>query len=598
MLKTKSKSLPLTLLLLAGACICLGLLCLYFCTGVYGFDLFAWYFTQPLVLVLNILPLLALALVLLALTDRAWLTFFLEATVCLIFSWAQHWKLLARGDPIYAEDLVLIGEATQMAGSYIRITWQVVLSGLIVLALTAVLFFLARGRIRNRLPRLALLVLVPVLSVSVFTHYYDRNLSYYAMTVWPELNAWFETNNYISRGGIYSFLRTIPDALPTPPEGYREAEAEAMLSAYPSDDIPDSQKVSVVITQLEAFADLSTVTDQITGADPYAEYHALLEESYHGRLLPNVFAGGTIDTERCVLTGFSALENFRRPSWSYARYFAEQGYTVEGAHAGYEAFYNRRNVNDRLGISDYRFIEGYYDTFLEGVPYDDVFLPDVTKNVLAALESGPVFSFNVTYQNHGPYSADYAWFSEAYVPRGEIPDSDWFIANNYLWGVQDTGRRMLQMAEQFRAIDEPVILVFFGDHKPWLGEQSVTYDALGIDIRGSTDESFFNYYATDYLIWANDAAKAVLGTDFTGTGPDISPCFLMNVLFDRCGWEGPGYRKLTDAVMAQTPLLHAAGRYLTDGVLTDTLTPQQQELKDQMTFVQYYLAQDAGGKHP
>ena len=412
MLKEKSKSMLLTLSLLTGSCICLGLMCLYFCTGVYGFDLFSWYFTQPLVLILNILPLLALALLLLALTDRAWLTFLLEAVVFLIFSWAQHWKLLARGDPIYAEDLVLIGEATQMAGSYVRITWQIILSALVVLVLTVMLFFLARGRIKKWLPRLALAILVPVLSVSVFIHYYDRNLSYNAMTVWPEINAWFETNNYISRGGIYSFLRSIPDALPTPPEGYKKSAAEATLADFPSDDIPTDKQVSVIITQLEAFADFSTLTDMITGPNPYAEYHALLEESYHGRLVPNVFAGGTINTERCVLTGFSALRNFRRPSWSYARYFADQGYAIEGAHAGYEAFYNRLNVNENLGIPNYRFIEGYYENMVEGVPMDNVFLPDVTQSVLSAMENGPVFSFNVTYQNHGPYADYYAPFGK------------------------------------------------------------------------------------------------------------------------------------------------------------------------------------------
>ena len=352
------------------------------------------------------------------------------------------------------------------------------------------------------------------------------------------------------------------------------------------------------MTQLEAFADLSRATDRITGADPYAEFHALLEESYHGTLLPNVFAGGTIDTERCVLTGFSALENFRRPSWSYARYFEGQGYTVEGAHAGYEAFYNRLNVNANLGLPNYRFIEGYYQNILEGIPMDNVFLPDVTENVLAALEKGPVFSFNVTYQNHGPYSADYAWFPEVFVPQGELNSSDWYIINNYLWGVQDTGRRMQEMADRFRTIDEPVILVFFGDHKPWLGEQSVTYDALGIDIRGGTDDSFYNYYATEYLFWANDAAKAVLGSELTGIGPDISPCYLMNLLFEQCGWSGPGYMKLTNEVMAQTPLLHTSGRYLSGGVLTDALTEDQKALADRMTFVQYYLAQDAGGVHP
>jgi len=598
MLKTKTNSLVLTLALLAVSCVCLGLMCLYFCTGVYGFDLFAWYFTQPLVLVLNTLPLVLLGLVLLALFDRAWLAFSVNAAVCLIFSWAQHWKLLARGDPIYAEDLLIVGEAMQMAGQYIQITWQIVLSGVLAVLNALLLFFFAKGRIRACLPRISLAAVVVTGSMLLFTHYYDRNISYYAMTVWPEINKWFETNNYISRGSVYSFLRTIPDALPTPPEGYDEDAAEALLSAYPSADIPGEEKVSIVITQLEAFADLSVLTDRITGVDPYAEYHAILDESFHGRLIPNVFAGGTIDTERCVLTGFSALENFRRPSWSYARYFADQGYTVEGAHAGYEAFYNRRNVNDSLGISDYRFIEGCYDAMISGIPMDDVFLPDVTETVLAAMESGPVFSFNVTYQNHGPYSADYAAFSDIYVPQGDLSDSDYHIVNNYLRGIQDTARRMQTMLDAFRASSKPVILVFFGDHKPWLGEQSVTYAALGIDITSQNDASFYNYYATNYLVWANDAAKEVLGSDFVGTGPDISPCFLMNVLFDQCGWEGPGYTALTNEVMAATPLLHTTGRYLTDGILTDALTGEQQLLVEQMTHAQYYLAQDAGGVHP
>jgi len=204
----------------------------------------------------------------------------------------------------------------------------------------------------------------------------------------------------------------------------------------------------------------------------------------------------------------------------------------------------------------------------------------------------------VTYQNHGPYSADYAAFSDIYVPQGDLSDSDYHIVNNYLRGIQDTARRMQTMLDAFRASSKPVILVFFGDHKPWLGEQSVTYAALGIDITSQNDASFYNYYATNYLVWANDAAKEVLGSDFVGTGPDISPCFLMNVLFDQCGWEGPGYTALTNEVMAATPLLHTTGRYLTDGILTDALTGEQQLLVEQMTHAQYYLAQDAGGVHP
>ena len=585
------------LLLLLGGC-CLGFLSLYFSAGDHGIYLFSWYLTQPMVLVLNLIPFVLLVLLLYAALDRAWLAFLLGGAVCLFFSWAQYWKLMARSDPIYAGDLLIFTEATQMAGQYIDITWQIVLSAVLVLLAAGALFFLGKGRMKKPLPRIALAAAVIVLGCWLYPNCYTDASTYNSMTVWPEINQWFETNRYISRGGIYPFIHSIPDALPTPPEGYEENAAREDLAAYPCDDIPEDRKVSVIVTQLEAFADLSGVTDRITGVDPYAEYHALLAESYHGTLIPNVFAGGTIDTERCVLTGFSKLEEFRRPSWSYARYFESQGYTVEGAHAGYEAFYNRLNVNANLGIPDYRFIEGYYDAVVPDVPYDNVFLPDVTDTVLKKIENGPVFSFNVTYQNHGPYSTDYACFSDIYVPQESLSSSDWHIINNYLWGVQDTGRRMQTMVDAFRAIEEPVVLVFFGDHKPWLGEQSVTYDALGIDIRSGSDEAFRNYYGTDYLFWANDAAKSVLGTELVGQGPEISPCFLMNVLFEQCGWGGPGYMKFTDELRAELPVLHNTGRSLVGGTFTDTLTEAQQSLRDRMLRIQYYLAMDAEGRHP
>ncbi len=598
-LKISFRSPWLTLAAVIGAGGCLGLLSLYFSTGSYGLDLFRFYLTQPMVLVMNLIPFVLLGLLLLALCGRGWLAVLLNGLVCLFFSWAQYWKLMARNDPIYAVDLAIFTEATQMAGQYIQVTWQILLSaGLLALCVAVMLLF--RGRLQRLLPRLALGATVIVLGGVLFRNYYIDQSFYNTFSTWPQLSKWADTTRYISRGGIYPFLYSIPDAIPTPPEGYDEESARELLESYPSDDIPREQQVSIIMTQLEAFTDLSALTDKITAADPYAAYHALLEESYHGQLLPNIFAGGTIDTERCVLTGFSVLEQFRRPSWSYARYFAEQGYTVEGAHAGYEAFYNRRNINENLGIPNYRFIENYYQELVQGVPMDNVFLPDVTAQTLAAMEDGPVFSFNVTYQNHGPYNSDRKWFQQEYVPAGLLSDGDYHIINNYLDGVRSTAELMQAMVEAYRRSEHPVVLVFFGDHKPWLGEQSVTYDALGIDIRSSTQESFFNYYATDYIIWANDAAKALLNRSFVGTGPTISPCFLMNVLFEQCGWEGPGYQKFTDQVMAATPLLHTTKRYLVDGLLVGEtgLDEQTQTLLARMNQAQYYLAQDSGGLHP
>ena len=211
--------LCLTLLLvLLGAC-CLGLLSLYFSAGDHGLYLFRWYLTQPKVLILNLIPFVLLTLLLYAALNRAWLAFLVSGSVCLFFSWAQYWKLMARSDPIYAGDLLIFTEATQMAGQYVQFTWQIGLSAVLVILAVIVLFFLARGRMRKPLPRLALAAAVIALGFWLYPNYYTDTATYESMSVWPEINKWFETNLYISRGGIFPFIHSIPDALPTPPEG-------------------------------------------------------------------------------------------------------------------------------------------------------------------------------------------------------------------------------------------------------------------------------------------------------------------------------------------------------------------------------------------
>ena len=441
----------LNLLLIICASICLGLMSLYFSAGQHKLSLFSYYLTQPKVLILNLAPYLAFFLLLYFITGRSWIGFFLTGCLTLLYSWAQYWKLMARNDPVFAEDLIIFSEALQMSGQYIQFTWQIWLSAFLLFAGTAV-FYLLRKTVLSRKVRAIGALFVLVMCCFLYSTVYTSKDVYHSLQPWPEVNQWFETNKYISRGGIYPFIYSIQTALPNAPEGYNESDAHQLLQQYEYTDIPEEKKVSVIVVMYEAFSDLSVYTDRITGVDPYKAFHALQEESLHGNLVTNIFAGGTIDTERCVLTGFSALTNFRHPSWSYARYFADQGYQINGAHAGYEAFYNRRNVNENLGISDYRFIENYYQQLIGHTypPTDSVLLPDITSHCKEQIENGPVFSFNVTYQNHGPYDTANANFSQEYVPQDNLSYSDYCIINNYLSGIENTGQNMLAMADSFR----------------------------------------------------------------------------------------------------------------------------------------------------
>lgn len=588
-------------LLVAG--LCLGLMNLWFGTGRYGKELFDFYFTQPYLVLLNELPFVALIFLLWALTNRAWIAFLGTGVFTLIYSWAEYWKLMGRNDPILADDLTIISEGLKMGGSYITVTWQIVASALLVLLGTLVFWKLFRGRLPKLLPRLGLAVLVIGASALLYTKVYrDIQLYTEGFECWSELNPWIEGDVFLSRGCMYPFLNSIRSSKVRTPEGYQAEEARALLEQYESDDIPEERKVNVIVVMYEAFADLSLCTDRITAADPYVSYHQLRDESYHGRLVTNIFAAGTIDTERCVLTGFSLLTNFRRPSWSYARYFASQGYALNGSHPGFESFYNRNNVNANLGIENYLFKENHYDALSpDRLAPDAVFLPEIVRLCREELKSADhVFSFNVTYQNHGPYSAEKEHFDTPYVPAKGLDSASYTIVNNYLAGVEDTGNQMLAMAELLREDDTPWILVFFGDHKPWLGDQASVYAELGIDLSSGSEEAYLNYYSTEYLIWANDAAKARLEDDFTGEGPAISPCYLMNLLFEHCGWKGPSFLKLSEEVRARLPVVSSGGMYYEDGALIAgwQLTEADQELVRKMHWAQFYLSRDSGGDLP
>lgn len=67
--------------------------------------------------------------------------------------------------------------------------------------------------------------------------------------------------------------------------------------------------------------------------------------------------------------------------------------------------------------------------------------------------------------------------------------------------------------EYFKRDSEPVVVILFGDHNPWMG------DTMGANFDLDTEEGFYNYYNTPYIIWGNDTAKEVLENDFVGEGP-------------------------------------------------------------------------------
>lgn len=559
------------------------------------------YLHTPMLLWLNLMAPVLLIWLFYFLFGRCWMAYLLTALPVLGIALTNFYKMQLRGDPLLASDLKLIFEAGDIVQGYeleftplIQTTLLWAVGGLLL-----ALLLLPRGVRRLSSRAMGFCSALALVAVAFWGPYSSTPL-YNQTTAGEDLiNPWSDTEVYISHGVLHPFLYTLQTLLPTPPEGYDAQVAQAVLERYQEADIPDDQKVNVVGIMLEAFCDLTdfqALAEVEAVHQVYAPWHELEKQSVSGDLLTNIFAGGTVDTEWCFLTGYSQYEDFLQPTDSYVWYFDRQGYNTRGSHPGYGWFYNRENVNQFLGFQDYWFSENHYVELVDPVDgqwnSDFLLVDEIVTDLQTQLEedNGPVFSFSVSYQNHGPYEWTYT-SNETFIDPEEtgLPEESCHVFNNYLHGINNTISAMTQLAHNLEEMDEPVVLVLFGDHKPWGGNGNSAFLGLGADFSLSDLDSFYQYYSTPYLIWANSAAKETLGRDFEGEGGDFSPCFLMQELFDQCGWTGPSYLQLTRDVREVTPLVHQQELYLDRyGRLTDTLNPDQEELVQDLFYAQYY----------
>ena len=578
-------------LLLSSAGICVVSLSL--AIGQFYTSLFFNYFQHPILFFLNFFPVFLLQLLLYVIFGRQWIAFLVTGLLIIGASIGNYYKIILRFEPFRFEDISLISAAMGVAGTYsYTINTRIIFAVFYLIAGTLLLAFLAKGRPSLRL-RLCGVLLAAAAAVPLWLFVYTDEELYDDRTYYPEVidfNPAWDTAVFAEKGFVYPFLYSAAHSTLAleEPENYDPDAAAAVYNSYSDSDIDPSCRVNVIAFQLESFADLRTLGLDGIADDVYELYDALLEESYHGTLITDVFGGGTITTERNFLCGetryyFSPMHDYP----SFVRYFADQGYQTVGNHPFNSAMYQRRNVNYYLGFQSYRFNNDYFNDAIGTDPRylsDDLFFPEVLKEYRQLAADGPVFSFNVTFEGHGPYeSGNYGEHSDCFYAE-DLPEEALEYVNNYLYSARFTMQQVSAFLDELRADETPAVILFYGDHKPNL----TYYDEMHVNHVLSTNEGFLNYYGTEYIIWANDAAKAQLGSSFTGEGPTISPCFLMSLLFEQLGWEGNAYSKYLNDLRAAAPVLNGKGYYLVDGSFTQTPGSEIEEAGEMQKWIQYY----------
>ena len=570
--------------------------------------LFGAYFCDARLLFYNILPVFLFCLLIYALFGSTAFACGLSGIITLILSLINYFKITIRDDPLIFEDIFSLREGAAMTAQYnISLTPRKILLFAVIVAAAVIVRLFFDAKIRIRYIRPALLAGVIVLSSFVLkTAYCDMDLCLSLRSdTFAKINESVyygvsDMTRYTASGFLHPLIYSYHSyevSQAKPPEGYDKKATEELLSSYTYEDIPEDRRVNVIAVMLESYCDLYRFDSVEIDDGVYESLNRLRAESYSGNILTDIYGGNTIKTERSFVSGLNYyyLPTYRYNANSFAWYMREQGYRVEGGHPGQRWFYGRQSINAHMGFENYFFDEDTYRDLNGGAnnAYNDVLFSQILSRLDDATDSGePLFSFNVSYEGHGPYSGTEALYSKEYVSNEGLSEEQYNIVNNYVELINDTNIQLEKFVDELRDRDEPVVLVLFGDHLPGLGDGASVYRALGINIDTATAEGFENFYETPYIIWANDTAKEICKNGFSGDGDTVGSYFLMNELFRLCGWKGNEYMQYLSDFRESSGIsaLNLYGKFIKNGevIITEPEGADAAALNEYKS-VQYYV---------
>lgn len=536
-----------------------------------------------------------------ALTLSMGAAIFSGALLSVFFGLSNYFTILYRQVPILAGDVATAGTALNVAGNYTYDMGIMQLMGIEFVLATlsfALLVRPARDKKVKLLKRLAigaaaLVIFAGAVKVIAFSDFLENQ--------GISVHVWIPIKTYRQKGGLLTFARSIRNIVVDKPGGYDPELIEELMATYPSDSIADEKvRPNVIAIMNEAFADLQDVGELNTNEEVMPFYDSLTENAIKGWTYVSVFGGQTASSEYEFLSNDSMafipagttpyqlyIKNFMPTltgnliADNYARAIAMHPYKPNG--------YNRNNVYPALGFDEFISVEDFpadaptYATHITDEADYDRIIEEYEKSKENSDE--PFYLFNVTMQNHGPFSRDMENLPDDIKVTDEKLDMDG--VQSYLNLIHESDKALKKLVEYFENVDEPTVIVFFGDHEPGVGNAFYN-ELVGGNKNNLEGKELLNLYHTKFLIWANyDIEEG----DYSGDN-GISVNYLQSLMLSACGMKMSGYNKFLMDVQKEVPILTANGYIGSDGNFyenTDTTSPYYELLNNYKMAVYNHL---------
>lgn len=576
---------------------------------------------RPKIITVNVLIIFAIALILMAITNRWWLSS--GITILFYLGWlgVSILKIAARNEPIIPTDVSTLTAPGEMLGMVNK--WMIVFT-LIVAIIIITLCWQLEKRVGSSC-RFNPIIRIAIAALSCAYLFSFSFANHSNSIVYKQLQNIDDTPYFYSQlrgakmnGTLLQFANNIDVHVMNKPKGYSAATMKALANRYSKLGAKINQNrthnsvgnQNLVFVLSESYSDPSRIPGMKVSGNPIAYLHQLKKRSTSGLMLSSGYGGGTANMEYQALTGLSIANFSPTLPTPYSQLVPYQGRTFTinnlfnysiGIHPFSANLYSRKTVYKKFGFNKfYHFDGGDQITYTQKIQRsprvsDDSAYKEVTLN----LKRQPHGKFVqlATMQNHMPYEPTY-YTKKNYHVSGKgfkTPDQKAQI-ETYIQGIHYTDQALKEWINQLDKLKQPTTVVWYGDHLPGI------YHGLPMGKYGT------QLHETDYFIYSNAAARKTNQNRLTWqhqlVGPNdfaamalaqmdvkVSPYYalLTKVAEDIPATSLPtnGTAKNNSAHQGGTDFVNARGKHV-------KLTAKQKKLFHDYQLVQYDLT---AGRH-
>ena len=361
------------------------------------------------------------------------------------------------------------------------------------------------------------------------------------------------------------------------PEGYSRQALAGLTEGRASDGAsvtvtdPDgtTRPMNVIVVMNESFSDLSVLPGVETNMDAMPFLRSLTENTIKGYAYSSVFGGTTANSEYEFLTG-NTTAYLPAGTVPYQMYVSDGdptlvsqmkalGYRAVAAHPYRSSGWNRPAVYEDFGFDEVYFESDFQDrTYMRGDENTGYVTDQSNYENLIRLyeekEAGePLFLFNITMQNHSGYQMSWEGLPREVWLTGEL-EGRFQTVNQYLSLIYQSDRAAEYLVDYFSRVEEPTMILFFGDHQPQVATNFYT-DVLGADPDTATAQK---KQMVPFLIWANYDIPEEQGLE-------LSLNYLSALLMDAANLPMTGYQKYLLELWQAAPVINTVGVQTADG---------------------------------